>query len=494
MNGSGGSPPRIAEMSSPPKSHAAPAPDVSSSPVRDRLSRLRTEQFTLLFSSAAIAGVAGAAFLWRTLAWHPAVTVDAWAYAAWGQALARGERPLFELGATTPKPLAAVLGLFVAPLPPARAFAVIVALALAVLAAALFAAAYREGGTVAAAAAVIALVVGARLDVAVAFAYVDVVVAALVMAGVALRGRLRICAFVLAGLLRPEAWLVAAFAGFSETTGRLRHRAGAALLAGLLAPTLWILGDLSLTGDPLGTPRWNSERLRASDPETTSWTELPGAFWGALTKEGAAVLTVAGLLGLGLHLSRTRREGASGVVPFAVAVVWSMVPTLHFWYGANLQPRYLLPVVAVLALGCGFLAAELLRSLPRVRSPWPAAAVASGTLILAALLMAAGPRVLREMERNQAIEATRPTVEAVLSCGRLGVTRKTAARGVIPQLAASSRHSLHEFGVYRRGRQFAAVLDFSLRGPPANPPLPSWPRFDTPLGPLAVAPGCAAGR
>jgi hypothetical protein len=105
--------------------------------------------------------------------------------------------------------------------------------------------------------------------------------------------------------------------------------------------------------------------------------------------------------------------------------------------------------------------------------------------------MGAGPRVLREMERNQAIEATRPTVEAVLSCGRLGVTRKTALRGVIPQLAASSRHSLYEFGIYRRGRQFGAVIHFSLRARPVDPALPPWPRYHTPLGPLAVAPGCA---
>jgi hypothetical protein len=476
-------------MSSAPKSHVA-APEMSS-PIAEHLSPLKSQRLSLLLPTVAIAALGGAAFLWRVLTWRPAASVDAWAYAAWGQALARGERPLFELGATTPKPLAAVLGLFVAPLPPERAFAVIVALALAVLAAALFAAAYREGGTVAAAAAVIALVVGARLDVAVAFAYIDVVVAALVMAGVVLRGRLRIGAFVLAGLLRPEAWLVAGYAGFSETKGRLRLRAGAALLAGLLAPTLWILGDLALTGDPLGTLHWNSERLRESDPATTSWTELPGAFWGALTKEGAAVLTVAGVLGLGLYVSRTWRRGAPDVVPLAVAVIWSVVPTLHFRYGANLQPRYLLPVVVVLALGCGFLAAELLRSLPRVRSPWPAAAVASGTLILAALLMGAGPRVLREMERNQAIKATRPTIEAVLSCGRLGVTRKTAVRGVIPQLAASSRHSLYEFGVYRPGRQFAAVIHFSLRARPVDPALPPWPRYDTPLGPLAVAPACA---
>ena len=167
-----------------------------------------------------IAGVAGAAFVWRSLSWKPAVRVDGWAYAAWGQALVRGERPLFDLGATTPKPLAALIGVFVVPLPADRAFAMVAALALALVAASLFAAAAREAGVVAAAISVASFAVGVDLNVVVAFGYIDAVVSALVLAGIALRGRLRIGALVLAGLLRPEAWVLAALAGFGETADR----------------------------------------------------------------------------------------------------------------------------------------------------------------------------------------------------------------------------------------------------------------------------------
>jgi len=420
------------------------------------------------------------------------VTVDAWAYAAWGQALARGERPLFDLGATTPKPLAALLGFLVVPLPPERAFAVVAALALAALAASLFAVAHREDGVAAAAISVVALLVGARLNVILAFGYIDAAVSALILVGIALRGRLRVAALVLAGLLRPEAWVLAAVAGFSETAGPLRRRAGGALLAGLIAPALWVLSDVALMRDPLGTLHWQSHRRRELDIANVPWTDVPGDFWAALTKESSSVVLFAGLLGLALHYVRAlRRRHPADPLPLATAVAWLLLLALGTHFAGGLNPRYLLPVVPLLALGCGLLAASVLPSRLRVGSPWPAVAVVAGALVFVTISAGMSAGMPREMARNAAIAATRPAVESVLSCGRLGVTRRTAVRGVIPQLAASSRHSLYEFGIYRRGERFAGVLRFTQRRRPANPVLPPWPRYDTALGPLAVAPGCA---
>jgi pimeloyl-ACP methyl ester carboxylesterase len=238
---------------------------------------MRSGRMSGLVPAAAAVGVlGGGAFLWRVLTWQSAVSPDAWAYTAWGQAVARGERPLVELSATTPKPLGTFLGLLVAPLPPDRGFAVVVALSLGALAAFLFAAAYREGGAVAAAAAVVALALGAELRPAIAYAFIDVVTAALIVAGVAFRGRLRIVAMVLAGLLRPEAWALAAFAGFTETAGSWRRRAVGTLAAGAAAPVLWSLSDLLLTGDPLGTMHWRSERHSVEGLGTTPWADIPG--------------------------------------------------------------------------------------------------------------------------------------------------------------------------------------------------------------------------
>jgi hypothetical protein len=481
---------RISEMRSVRQSDAAG--HGVSEPTGDRLScESALAPLELVLPAAVIAGVGGAVFLWRTLTWQPAVRVDGWAYAAWGQALARGERPLFDLSATTPKPLAALIGFLVVPLPPERAFAVVAALALGALAASLFAVAYREGGAAAAAISVVTLLVGAQLNVVVAFGYIDAVVSALVLAGVALRGRLRIATLILAGLLRPEAWVLAAVAGFSETAGSLGRRASGALLAGLVAPVLWVLSDLALIRDPLGTLHWQSQRRRELGAGNVHWTDVPGDFWAALTEEASAVLVVAGLIGLVLRYGRAGRRGIADWFPLAVVVVWPLLVFLETHFSGGVNPRYLLPVIPLLALGCGLLAASIFPSRLRMQSPWRGAAVGAAALVVVAISMDLGPGVSRQMARNAAIEATRPAVESVLSCGRLGVTRRIPARDLIPQLAASSRRSLYEFGIYRRGKPFAAVLHATQRKRAADPALPPWPRFDTALGPLAVAPWCA---
>lgn len=444
-----------------------------------------------MFPAALVAFAAGAALLWRLLSWPAAATVDAWAYAAWGQALARGDDPFFELGATTPKPLAALLGTVAAPLPPERAFPVVVALAAAVLAAALFAAAYREAGAVAAAVSVVALAFGARLPAYIAFGFVDVVVAALVLAGIALRGHWRTGAFVLAGLLRPEAWVLAAIAGFTATAGSLTRRIGVALAAGAAAPVLWILGDLVVTGDPLASLHWHFDRLNARGRAGTAWPDVPIELWKSLGTAGGTLVVVGGLVGLALYYFRAGRAGAVDWLPLAVVLVWPPLIGLQVGFDANLRARYLLPVAAVLALGCGLLAGTLLARLG-TRGTWAAVAVAAGVLVLVAVSADVPQAMQASIARNDAIAATRPALESVRACGRVGVTRPSAQRGLIPQLAASSRRSPNEFGIYPEDGRFAGVLHFSRRTSAANPLLPPWPRRATPLGPLAVAPGCEA--
>jgi hypothetical protein len=447
------------------------------------------EHLGIVLPSLALAGVAAAAFLWRSLSWAPAVRVDGWAYAAWGHALLRGERPLFELGATTPKPLAALIGVVAVPLPPERALALVAALALASVAASLFAAAYREAGVVAAAVAVASFAIGVDLDVVLAFGYIDAVVAALILAGVALRGRLRIAALVLAGLLRPEAWLVAAIAGFLETAGSMPRRIGAAVAAGAIAPALWVLSDLILLRDPLGTLHWQRQRRREVEPEEVPWIDVPGEFWGALTDQASALLVIAGLLGLVLHHAERRRGGSADALPLLTVAVWTVLLALQGHFG-GVSPRYLLPVVALAALGCGFLAARILPSRLQLGSPWLGVGVAALVLVVMTLSMGLGRGVPEQIDRNAAIAATRPAIESALSCGRLGVARRIPARDLIPQLAASSRRSMYEFGIYRAGGRFGAVLHRTRRIRAVDPVLPPWPRRETPLGPLAVAPGC----
>jgi hypothetical protein len=447
------------------------------------------ERLTLGLAAAAVALAAGAAVLWRLLSWPAAATVDAWAYAAWGQAVARFERPLFELGATTPKPLAAVLGTLASPLPPGRAFPVVVALAAAGLAAALFAAALREGGAVAAAVAVVALAFGASLPTSVAFGLVDVVVAAFVTAGVALRGPWRIAAFVLAGLLRPEAWALAAVAGFTETAGSRLRRLAAAAAALAAGPALWILCDLLLTGDPLASLHYHFDRLGARGRPGIGWPDVPAELWTGLASAAGTVVVIGGVLGLALHYVRAHGRREVDWVPLAVVVVWPLLIAVQAGAGANLRARYLLPVAAVLALGCGLLAASFLRT-TRPWATWAAVAVAAGAFVVVAVSADITRGMRDPIEKNEALAATRPAIDSVLACGRVAATRGSARRGVLPQLAAASRRSLKEFGIYRRDREFAAVLQLSDSVNPA--PLPPWPQHAVPLGVLAVAPACSA--
>jgi hypothetical protein len=449
------------------------------------------EGLRLAVPAAVLSVAAGAVFLWRTLAWQPAATVDPWAYASWGQALARAERPLFELGATTPKPLAALLGAFVAPLPAERAFAVVVVLAAAVLVGALFAAAFRTEGTLAAVASVVILVIALPLGQILSFAYVDAVVAALVMLGVALRGPWRLAALILAGLLRPEAWLLAGAAGLMDTGGSFRRRVLAGAIAGVTAPLLWIVSDVVLTGDPLGTLHWQSDRIRQQGIGDLPWSEVPSELWSGLTGPSGVVLVIVGFVGLGWHYLRTRGTDAADALPLAVALLWPLALALESPEAGGLIPRYFLPVIPVLALGCGLLAAILVPV--RVRVAWPVSvlSLAAAILVIVVVFLDAPPGAPSQVTRNEAVIGARPILEPVLSCGRLGTTRRTAARGVIPQLAASTRRSLSEFGVYRPGGRFAGVLDFSLRSRPPSPSLPPWPRRSIPLGTLAIAPDCA---
>jgi hypothetical protein len=431
------------------------------------------------------------------LAWPAATGYDAWAYTAWGQALARLERPLFELGATTPKPLATLLALPVVPLPPARAFPLVVAVFMGVLAGALFAAARREAGTVAGVGGLVALAFGVRLEPILWFAHSDGITAALVLLGVALRGWPRVAALVLAGLLRPEAWLLAGFAAAWEARGPLR-RAAFGVGALVLPALLWLSLDLVIAGDALATQNWREGR-EPVDYGTLAPVELVRRVWDRLTEAAHPAVVVVGVLGLALHLWRSR--GRDPLAAVAV-VLWTGALAVERELGIELNARYFLPVAALLALGCGLGAGVLLPERVRDRFPLPAAAGAVAILALAAATMGFGPARL-EAARADAVREALPLLERPLACGILATTGTRQSAAVIPQLAASARESLHSFGLYEAGGRYSGVLLFEahrfesgrkargLRRQAERAELPPWLREETPLGPLAVDPECA---
>ncbi len=399
--------------------------------------------------AAGVMVAAAAVFSWRALTSPPAASFDPWAYSAWGQAIARGESPSYELASTAPKPLGAFIGALVAPLPVPRGITLVVVLSVALMIAGLFALAQRHSGGAGAGVAVLAVLAGGMVPMAVWLSYIDAIAAALVILGLALHGRARIALWVLAGLLRPEAWALAALAGFLESKGAMWRRIGAAAIAGALPPVLWMGADLVLTGDALATLRW-IEEARATDlvGAGTGWTGLPSLFWSALAKDAGAVVAVAGCVGLSMEARRNGPAAGTAALALVIALVWTAGLAVEVHAGLLLQARYLLPVHLMFALGCGFLAARLLPSYVGALGRRSAVGVAVLALGVCGttMTMSGTPGFTATLVKNA--RSSLPTVNAALRCGRVGITGKTVARerATITLLAAATRQSPRRFG------------------------------------------------
>ena len=432
-------------------------------------------------------GVAtGAMFVARTFTWPSASSNDAWAYAAWGQALARGEQLVYNT-ATTPKPLASMLAAIVSPLPPTRAWALVVALALGVLVAALLAAGYREAGALGGVVAVGAFLFAAPLEGVLWTSLVDAVTAALVVLAIALRGRGRVASLVLAGLLRPEAWLASALAGYVESSGSRWRRLLIGAGAGVLPIVLWTVFDLAVTGDALASRRFQETgELLSQGP-----SEALGLFRTAITTESGGVFALVGGIGLLAHGGRSRR-GGDFPFPLAIGFVWAAALFAETVYGFELNARYLLPLVAVLALGWGLLVGAFL---PSVRSRqtvlvWAAAAVVVAVTAFSVLRMDFGRAAHRPEQVSLAVYRSLPAIEATLDCGDVGLVGRRHIGSTIARLAAATRTSLTRFEPAEPGQasRYAAIL--AVNGSQAKR-LPAWPVRETQIGPLAVNPRCA---
>jgi hypothetical protein len=427
----------------------------------------------------------------RWLSWPSASSYDAWAYAAWGQALARGEELVYNVS-TTPKPLAAVLSATVAPLDPSRAWGLVVVLALGLVVGALLAGGYRYAGTIGAAVAAVAFVVAAPLDWILWLSLADAVTAGLVLLGIALRGPARIAAFVLAGLLRPEAWPVVALAAYVELGGSRVRRAIGAALFGALPVVLWIAFDFAFAGGPFATRDFQqglgADELGGTKPQGP----LEALDLLAETVAEAGMLFyVVGTLGLVAHAWRRRGERTLAF-PLAVALVWAGALVAETMYGFELQLRYLLPLTAVLALGWGLLAGSFVPAAwdRRPALVWAAAAAALAATSLHVARMEFGTTARRQQSVSLAMVRSLPAVEPVLRCGRLGLVGRGGVGGTVALLAAETRTPLSRFERAESNPpvRYAGIL--AVRGKKTQLLPAGWPTRATALGRLAVNPKC----
>jgi hypothetical protein len=350
------------------------------------MSRLRSA----LVGPAVIGTGAFALWLWIRVGFANYDTLYA---LVWGQQLSRGETPTYGLPiAPTPHPLAELAGLVLAPLGPAGTENVIVAIGYIALAG-LGYVVYRLGSEwfswpVGALAAALLLTREPILSYGIR-AYVDVPYVALALAALLVETRRPragapvLVLLALAGLLRPEAWLLAGaywvYLALAGGRGRWELVGLAALVA--VAPALWVLSDGLVTGNPL----WSLTKTRSTAATLQrvrgiGHVPVTGSrrIGEVLRPDGLVGAALGGVLSLWLLRDRALLGFFAGVVAVVALAILASA-------GLPIDTRYVFLPTALLAVFAGaavFGWLSLPAGHPR-RRLWQAAALLTAAAIIA---------------------------------------------------------------------------------------------------------------
>ena len=306
----------------------------------------------------ALAALALAAVVaWALVPTYP--DYDAYHHLVWGRDLLHGATPGFEdFAAPTQHPLylglAALLSL--AGDHADRLLVLVTMLSLV----ALTAGAYALGRELfeAAAGAAAALFVGSSFAFALyaVRAFVDVPFLALVVWAAALaakrprRGLAPMVLLAAAGLLRPEAWVLAGLYWLwclRPEARATRERAGLLGLV-LVAPVLWALVDTAVTGDPFFSLN-STQDLSAALGRERGLRHVPSSFVAFLADLARPPVALAGVIGLVLALRRFGWQRMA--VPLALIGTGALTFVAIGIAGLSLIPRYLtMPAVALCVL------------------------------------------------------------------------------------------------------------------------------------------------
>jgi hypothetical protein len=347
----------------------------------------------------------------------------------WGHDLDGGDLPSFDAyRAPTQHPLWVALGVLLDPFG-TSADRVMLGITVASFVA-LVAGVYRLGkvGLVAAA------LLLTRLDLPffAARGYVDVPYLALVVWAGALeaakprRGGLVWVLLAMAGLLRPETWLLIGVYALWWAWGGPIGRWVRAAAWSAIAPGIWFLSDAMVTGDPLYSLHYTtrSAELLGRRNSVIELPEITVRFLVHLTKWP---VLVAGAVGV---VVAYRLVGRRIVVPAALLVAGVSSFLLVSIRGFSVINRYLLLAVVMLLLfaAVGLTGFALLRAGHRARLPW---AVASAVLVVAGAVWTLAnfnPRyvddelTLRESVRKDLTRVLNsPEVTAARRCGPVSV-------------------------------------------------------------------------
>jgi hypothetical protein len=160
-------------------------------------------------------------------------------------------------------------------------------------------------------------------------AYGDIAFAALVAAAIALevsrtrRGWPVLAVLAVAGLLRPEAWLLsAAYWLFVFPSRSWRERVALGALVAL-APAIWIAMDILLTGDPL-----HAVAVTRAYTESTQASLTPDTLWVALRALAGWPVIIGAVAGAVIAWRRSRPAAAALLVASLVTLVVTVAPAL----------------------------------------------------------------------------------------------------------------------------------------------------------------------
>jgi len=309
----------------------------------------------------------------------------------WGRDIAHAVMPHYRLvGAPTPHPLSNLVGAVLTPLRghAQAGLSLLGWLALGALGYATYLVGSRALGSLVGSLGVVITLTRDTVLFHAGLAYLDIPYAALVVGAVAMELRERrrgvpvLLLLAAAGLLRPDAWLLAlgyvAYLGQEETT----QRRVTLLVLALSAPVAWALADLVVTGDPLYsfvTAQEGTRLLGRPAGAERFVLEGPRSLGQALRP------AIAGAAAAGVVLSLVLLRRRVLILCAAVAVLLASSGLLAAG-GTPIGARYMLPTIALLSVAA---AGALLgwRGLRpgRGRSVWMAVAVAltSATVVLA---------------------------------------------------------------------------------------------------------------
>ena len=323
---------------------------------------------------------------------HSFLNYDTFYSLVWGEQVVRGEQPDFEVPvAPTQHPLAIAVGAVVSPLGDSAedVLLALVILSIGFIAVGLFRLGHELfAWPVGVLAAAIFLTRVPPLNFGIR-GYVDLPTIALIVWAAVLEVRRPRCGAAvlvllgLAGLLRPEAWLLAAV--YWVWLGRPLRLAPLAAAA----PVIWALTDLVVTGDPLWSLHGTSD-LAADLGRPRGLDDVPSVMPRRLGEIMRLPELLAATIGFGLALAWFRRRAA---VPAAVLVLNGVAFLVLAVGGLSLLGRYLFLAGAMLSLFAAIAALGWLalgRDDAR-RRPW----LAGGVAILAAFVVFAPSQARR---------------------------------------------------------------------------------------------------